>query len=498
MAEEHLKRELGLLQATMMGIGGAISAGVFVTLGYAASLAGTALLIAMILCGVINLFTMLSYAELGAAIPSAGGEYTFAKVSFGGFISFVTGWFEWISNMFYAAFCAVGFAYMVSYTIQAAGLPLTASVPIIAAVTVAVFAIINVKGIRETGGTQTLMVVVLLGILSVFTIWGLITGQRTGPLQISAAGDFLGLLRASAFIFVVYLGGEAIAVAQAEIKDPCTNIPRAILLTCLVLIAIYTSIAFVVFRIVPPGDLAGKESPLAYVAEQFMGPLGAGVVTVAGSIAALSSVNTAIMAQSRVAYALARDGYFPRVFYRIHKDFGTPCLAIAAGAILIAATAATGVVNFVAYAADFGFMVGFICVNLSLIRLRMRKPNLRRPFRVPLYPLPPVLGIVTSALLMLFIEPGTLLIGIELFILGLIVYCIRMVRYYRICLAAGGMNFGVSAFSALLALIIALDPVAVPMPHPMALVSLGAAVFVSVAYFIAGLLNITEEKGRAN
>jgi len=480
----------------MMGLGGAICAGVFVTLGYAASLAGTALLIAMILCGIINLFTMLSYAELGAAIPSAGGEYTFAKASFGGFISFVTGWFEWISNMFYAAFSAVGFAYMVSYAIQASKMPLIASVSVIAVVTVVVFTIINIKGVKETGRTETALVVVLLGILGVFTFWGLLTGQRTGPLQLSAPGDFLGLLRASAFIFVVYLGGEAIAVAQAEIKDPGRTIPRAILLTSLALIAIYTSVAYVVFRIVPPEELAVKESPLAYVAEQFMGPLGVGIVTVAGSIAALSSVNTAIMAQSRVSYALARDGYFPRVFFKIHKDFGTPCLAIVAGAVLIAATAATGVVNFVAYATDFGFIVGFIFVNLSLIRLRMRKPNLRRPFRVPLYPLPPVLGIVTSALLMLFIEPSTLLIGIELFILGLIVYCIRMVRYYRICLAVGGMNFGVSGFCALLAFIIVSDPLAISMPHPMALVSLGAAVFVSLAYFIAGLLSITEDKGR--
>src|SRR4030066_133419 len=115
MAEGHLKRELGLLQTTMMGIGGAICAGVFVTLGYAATLAGTALIVAMILCGIINLFTMLSYAELGAALPSAGGEYTFAKVSFGGFLSFATGWFEWLSNMFYAAFSAMGFSYLVSF-----------------------------------------------------------------------------------------------------------------------------------------------------------------------------------------------------------------------------------------------------------------------------------------------------------------------------------------------------------------------------------------------
>ena len=246
MGQRRLKRELGLLQATMMGIGGAICAGVFITLSYAATLAGTALIIAMILCGIINLFTMLSYAELGAAIPSAGGEYTFAKASLGGFLSFATGWFEWISNMFYAAFSAVGFAYLISYIVPVINIPLTA------VITIAAFTIINIKGVKETGLTQTALVAILLVLLGAFIFCGLITSQSAGPLELKAPEGFFGILKASAFIFVVYLGGEAIAVAQAEIKEPGKTVPRAILLTCLVLIFIYTTIAYVIFKIVPP------------------------------------------------------------------------------------------------------------------------------------------------------------------------------------------------------------------------------------------------------
>jgi len=494
MGETRLKRELGLLQTAMMGIGGAICAGVFVTLGYAASLAGTALIIALVLCGIINLFTMLSYAELGAAIPSAGGEYTFAKASFGGLISFATGWFEWISNMFYAAFSSVGFAYLVSYAVQATKLPIPINIPITAVMTVAVFTLINIKGAKETGRAETLLVIVLLAFLGIFTLWGFLASQGTGPVELSAPGGFLGVLRASAFIFVVYLGGEAIAVAQAEIKNPGKTIPRAILLTCLALIFTYTAIAYVVFKTVPPADLADKESPLAYVAEQFMGPLGIGVITVAGSIAALSSVNTSIMAQSRVAYALARDGYFPRIFFSIHKHFSTPHIAVLVGSIFVAATAATGVVNFVTYATDFGFIVGFIFVNLSLIRLRRERPALHRPFQVPLYPLPPILGIVTSVLLILFLEPSTLLIGTELFIFGLIAYYLRMIEHCKICLAVGGMNIGISAFSALLAHILMSSSAATSMPQDITLLFFSVAVFISVAYLVAGLLHITRER----
>ncbi len=485
MGEQHLKRELGLLHSTMMGIGGAISAGVFVTLGYAATLAGTALIIAMIFCGVINFFTMLSYAELGAAIPSAGGEYTFAKASFGGFISFATGWFEWISNMFYAAFCAVSFAYLIYYV-----LPII-NVPIVAIITIGIFTLINIKGVKETGRTTTALVIILLILLGVFVSFGLSTSQTAGVLELSAPEGFLGVLRASAFIFVVYLGGESIAVAQAEIKEPGKTIPRAIILSCLFLILIYTTIAYVVFRIVPPESLAGQTSPLAYVAEQLMGEIGVGMITLAGIIAALTSVNTSIMAQSRVAYALARDGYFPKIFFNLHGRFNTPHVAILAGSVFVAATAATGVVNFVTYATDFGFIIGFIFVNLSLIKLRRDKPSLVRPFKVSLYPLTPILGIATSLLLILFLEPGTLVMGAELFLFGLLVYYVRMVGYHRSRLAIGGMNMGVGAFSALLAYLIVSNSLPVALSPDTTVILFSLACLVSTTYFIAGILNLT-------
>jgi amino acid transporter len=488
MQPKRLKRELGLLEATMMGIGGAICAGVFVTLGYAATLAGTALIIAMVLCGIINLFTMLSYAELGAAIPSAGGEYTFAKVSFGGFFSFSTGWFEWISNMFYAAFSSVGFAYILSYVIPSVNIPFTA------VATVALFTVINIKGVKETGITQTLLVVALLALLGVFIAWGFVTGQGAGTASLIAPEGFLGVLKASAFVFVVYLGGEAIAVAQAEIKNPEKTIPRAILISSLALIFIYTTISIIVFKIVTPDLLAKQTSPLAYVAQQFMGPVGVVVITIAGIVAALSSVNTSTMAHSRVAYALARDGYFPKNFFHVHGRFRTPHVAVLVGSILTAAVAALGIVNFVTYATDFGFIIGFIFVNLSLIKLRRDKPSLHRPFKVPLYPLTPLLGIATCLLLLSFLEPSTLLIGVELFVFGLIAYYVRMISRPRASWTIGGMNLGISAFSALIAIMILFNALPFPLSQNAAMLSLIFAVLVSLSSLAAGLVNLTEEE----
>jgi len=482
-----LKRELGLLQATMLGIGGAIQAGVFVMLGYAASLAGTAVIAALIVCGVINLFTMLSYAELGSAIPKAGGEYTFTKAAYGGFVSFLTGWFEWISNMFFAALSSVGFAYIISYII-----PL--NVPLTAILTIIVFAIVNIIGVEEVGKSQTLMVGALLAILVAFILNGLII-PSAGTFQLSSSGGPLGVIQATAYIFVVYLGAEAIAVAQAEVKNPSKTIPRAILLSTIALLIIYPLIAYVMFRIIPPEAISSQSAPLIYVAQLYMGDLGKFALVIAGTIAALSSVNTSIMAQSRVAYALSRDGYFPKALLRIHHKFSTPHVAVVVGAVFTAVLAATGVINFVGYATDFGFIIGFALVNLSLIKLRKEKPLLDRPFKTPLYPFTPIAGIVTSLFLLVFIDLGVLSLGIVLCILAVLAYYIRMVGYLRIKVAFGGISIGLGGFTAVITYLIwtgfmELNGV---LPTTIMLIVL-ILLFASVIQILAGILNVTARK----
>jgi len=481
-----LKRELGLLHATMLGIGGALEAGVFVMLGYAAGLAGTALLVALILCGIINFFTMCSYAELGSAIPKAGGEYTFAKAAYGGFLSFLTGWFELISNMFYAALSAVGFAYIISYLIPT-------NVPLTAIITVIVFAFINIRGVEEVGRSQVLMVGTLLSILIAFIFNGLTT-PNTEAFQLSAPGGPLGVIQAMAYIFVVYLGAEAIAVAQAEVKNPGKTIPRAILLSAIVLLVIYPFITYAMFRIVPPEAISGQSSPLIYAAQLSMGDLGKIALVIAGTIAALSSVNTSIMAQSRVAYALSRDGYFPKALLRIHPKFNTPHVAVVIGSVFTAVLAATGVINFVGYATDFGFIIGFALVNLSLIKLRKEKPLLDRPFKTPFYPFTPIAGIVTSLFLLIFIDPGVLSLGIVLSVLAVLAYYIRMVGYLRFRVAFGGISLSLGVFTAVLTYLIGTGIMPLNGVSPTTItVIFFILLFASIIQIVAGILNVTSK-----
>ena len=484
-----LKRELGLLHATMLGVGGAIQAGIFVMLSYAAGLAGTSLIVALILCGVINFFTMCSYAELGSTLPKAGGEYTFAKAAYGGLVSFLTGWFEWISNMFFAALSAVGFALIISYIIPV-------NVPLTAILTIIVFAFINIRGVEEVGKSQTLMVGALLTIIIAFILNGLAIPSTT-VFQLSSPTGPLGVIQATAYIFVVYLGVEAIAVAQAEIKNPSKNIPRAILLSAMVLFIVYPLTAFVIFRIAPPEQISAEYSSLIYVAELSMGSFGKLALVIAGVIAALSSVNTSIMAQSRVAYALSRDGYFPKVFQRVHRKFSTPHFAVVIGASFTAVLAATGVINFVGYATDFGFIIGFALVNLSLMKLRKEKPLLHRPFKVPFYPFTPIAGIITSLFLLVFIDPGVLSLGIILCVLAVLAYYIRMVGYIRFRVAFGGISLGLGAFTSALTYLIASGNILLNgMSSSSVNIITSILLFTSIIEIAAGIINVTAKNGR--
>jgi APA family basic amino acid/polyamine antiporter len=290
MEEPHLKRNLGLVRTTMLGVGGTLSAANFVIIGHAAGLAGYAIVPVVIICGLLSLLTMFSYAELGTAIPLAGGEYTFAKVAYGGFTSFLTGWFEWLSNMFYAALSAIGFAYVVSYLVPQINIPLTA------VVLIAIFAIVNLRGTKETATVETIITVTVLAILGAFVVggWSYIQSTPAAP-QITSSIGILGIFAATAYLFELYLGAEAVAAAQAEVKNPGRNIPLAIIMSAVILIALYTSVVVVAVGIVPPDVLSQQSSPIAYVAEQALGPLGAVFITIGLAIAGLAATAQSLM-----------------------------------------------------------------------------------------------------------------------------------------------------------------------------------------------------------
>jgi len=413
-----LKRELGLLHATMMGLGSTICAGIFVILGPAAEIAGPAIILSFILCGIINIATMLSYCELGAAMPRAGGEYAYVREAFKGLPSFLTGWYEWSSNIFYATLMVLGSASILSYLIPI-GQSLTA---VLLAV---LFTAINIRGIKEAGTSQTLLTSVLLAIIFIFVGAGFAHGIRSDAFEPLMPKGPLSMIAAIAFIFETYLGVEAIAAAQAEIKEPERTIPRAMILCSLILIVVYCLVVYVTIGTIPPEILIKSVAPLNLVAEKTMGNVGVILIVVAGLVAALTSLNSAMIASSRVALAMARDGHFPKILGEVHGHFRTPHIAIVTSSVFVVFFSMVGSLEFVVYSINFGFLIGFSIVDLSLIKLRRTRPRMNRPFKTPLHPVAPIIGIATSIGLLAFFDVESLAFGIAWGLVGLAIYLLE-------------------------------------------------------------------------
>jgi amino acid transporter len=491
MKKLKVKRELGLFQAVMIGLGGAIGIEIFVLFNYATFLAGSTIVFALLICGIINLLTMLSFSELGAAIPEVGGEYSYAKAALGSFLAFLTGWLRWVSNAFGAALAALGFAYHILFFVPV-DIPLLT--PLIASAIIVVLTVLSIRGIRQIG---PMIVIAFIAFFATLIVGGLLHGLEFKVSYPSTLEGASKVFATTAYTFIAFLGMRAIAAGGSEIKDPEKNIPRAIIISAVVLIVLYCSIAYVTVSVLPLEDIIKSPIPLTLAADRLFGETGATILTIAGIVAALSSLSTAIMVQSSIIRALSRDGYLPKFLLSTHRRFKTPHISIIFGSIFYILFAATGVMEFIGYVAGFASILGFALVNLALIRLRMKKPHLKRPFKIPLYPYVPITGIFVSILLLFFIEENARLLGMVFIILGLVTYHLRMVGYNRIRIAFGGMSLGIGSFVAIFAYLLRTGyPLPIKIPSHLSVIIFYVLIFISAVNFLAGVLNIIMKSKR--
>jgi APA family basic amino acid/polyamine antiporter len=466
-----------------MGLGGAIGFEIFVLLDYAYfHLAGPSMVSALFLCGLINLLTMFSYSELSAAIPKVGGEYTYTKAAFGGLTAFMAGCLRWLASVFGGSLAAVVFALQLEYFLSIIFPTVSVNTPLVAAIVVIIFTALDIRGIKET---TTLIVVAFLAIFAFFLASGLWYGP-TPPevLPTLSLGGLSGFFTATAYIFTMFVGMRALVAGAPRIKDPEKNVPKALLLSTVLLTAVYCGVAYFAVGVVPLGNY---DDPLLNLAAgKLMGGMGGTLFAIAGMVASISSVSTAMMVQSSILGGMSRDGYLPKALLKVHKRFGTRYVAVIASSLFVIVFSVIGAVEFLGYAASFASLLVFALVNLSLMKLREKEPHLKRPFKAPLYPITPIAGIVMSFLLLTFPvflrdvnAEGALVSGLGLMALVLATYYFRMVGRYRLRVAVGGVSLGMGTLLALLA------PLLVP------LFPLYVLIFVSAVSILAGVLNVT-------
>lgn len=443
---------LSLLDATMVGVGAMIGAGIFVLTGLAAETAGAGAIIVFALNGGVTAFTALSYAELASAIPRNGGGYAYVRETFSGSISFVMGWTRWFTYMAAGALYALGFSsnFVEFVHIYWEGLPAGHAWEVGYALgAVALFIALNALSTEASGGAETIITVIKIAILAVFIGAGLLVGAAdtaefqplfpadgsgdvglVGLIPGTLGGGALSVLPAMGLTFIAFQGYDLIATVTEEVENPRKNIPRAIFLSLLVTVIIYLLVVFVAIGALGPDKLAAAgETAVAEAAAGFMPPIpvlgtGAALIVFGAVFSTISALNAVVIGSSRVAFAMGREGQLPSRLGQIHSRFGTPFAAVLASAVVMLIATVVVPIRIVGNLASLFSLLGFIIVNVSVIRLRRRKPNLSRPFSIPYYPVPPILGIGFNLLLGLFISPRTWAIAIGWLVVGGLVYLV--------------------------------------------------------------------------
>ena len=491
------KRELGLRDALIMGLSGAIGFEIFVLLDYAYfHLAGSSIILALLLAGLINLLTMFSYCELGAAMPKVGGEYTYIKTAYGGFIAFISGCFRWLASVFAAALAAVVFtqqlAYLFSVVAPAVEGFVSTQTPLIAVIVVLVLAASDIKGVKKLGAT---IVVVFIAIFAILIASGILRGLT--PLEVlpkHLPEGMSGVFAATVYMFPMFFGMRALVAGAALLKYPGRNVPKGILLSALLIIPIYVSIAYVAAGVVPLEGTRPMAPFLNFAAEQIMGDAGGVLFAIAGMVACLSALSTSLTVQSSIARGMSRDGYLPKALLSIHRRFGTPYVAITTGSLFVVLLSAIEAIEFLGYAASFASLIVFALVNLSLLKLREKKPYMERPFKTPLYPFTPIAGVIMSVALLVFPTflgdinaVGALISGVGLTAIVLMTYYLRMMGRHRLQIAVGGAVLGMGISLALLTCLAEAGFISPIFPYVPGYVIL----VISAISIIAGILNAT-------
>ncbi|SDJ85071.1 Amino acid transporter [Halovenus aranensis] len=446
--------ELGLLDATMIGMGAMIGAGIFVLTGLAAELAGPAAILVFALNGVVTAFTGLSYAELAASIPKSGGGYAFVREIFDDLSSFIMGWMLWFAYMIAGALYALGFAPNFLELLHVYGvvpapdevgaivLPLVdvAVPPAFLLAFVAVLGLVGLNAVSTaaSGSVETIFTIIKVSILLVFVAFGLTSAKFSGaefqPLFPEGSGA-TAILPAMGLTFIAFEGYDLITTVTEEVENPRENIPKAIFLSLGATIVVYLAVVVVAVGTLGAEGLADAgEAGIATAATEFMPePLpiiqNGGALIVFGAVfSTLTALNAVVIASSRVAFSMGREGQLLPSFGQIHHRYGTPFVAILASAVVMLGSVALPTKSAGNMSSLF-FLLSFIIVNVAVIRLRRERPAMNRPYKMPFYPAPPLIGIALNLVLagvlveyLLRTDPLALALSVGWILLGGVAY----------------------------------------------------------------------------
>ncbi len=415
--EVRFRRDLGLLEITMIGLGPTIGTTIFLLVGPGIAIAGPALIIVFVLNFIVSMLTAAAYMELSSAFPETGGGYLWIKTALKDPLGFLGGWLSWFGHSIVCSFYAIGFGLGVIWFSDNFGLLSSFSetekeilTKILTVSIVLIFIYINYRGTKSTGRSSSYVTIALISIVVAYVvlgaIWFVTSGQGdfsnlTPFIPVEGAGEgILTILMAMGFAFIVYEGYEIIAQTGEEARDAEKNIPRACWLTLGIATTIFVFVAL--FTVLALGSTSGESQStkaVASAANIFLPGVGLPLIVIGVVLGSLTALNSLVFSSSRVSFAMGRDRALPQAFGRLHKKNKTPHIAILSSGLLIIVMVLTLDIVRIAASADIMFLLLFVMVNASVIILRKKRPDAKRHFLTPLFPLIPVMGVVTNGLL---------------------------------------------------------------------------------------------------
>ncbi len=419
MVERDLRRGLSLGHLFALATGAMISSGLFVLPGLAHAKAGPAMIVSYFLAGLLAAVGMLNVAELTSAMPRAGGDYFFISRSLGPAVGTVAGLLTWFSLSLKGAFALVGMAAF-THLVTGAALP-TVSLQLIELGLLLIFVALNLIGSRETATIQVWLTIFLVACLLVYIAIGL-PAVRTRNLDPVAPHGLTAIVFTAGFVFVSYGGLLKIASVAEEVRDPGRLVPLSMVLSLLVVSALYTLTVLVTTGVLPSSVLDNSLTPISDGAAVFMGLWGAWLMAVAAMLAFISTANAGLLAASRYLLALSRDELVPPFLRRVNHRFHTPHNAIyVTGAFMAAALFLD--LRILVEAASTVLILSYSLSCFCVIVLHeSRLQNYRPSFRAPFYPWLQLIGVFGFALLILQMGIEAYAISTVLVLSGFVVY----------------------------------------------------------------------------
>ncbi|MDQ2055551.1 amino acid permease [Halobellus sp. H-GB7] len=425
--EQELARDLGFLEAYTIGLGTMIGAGIFVLPSIAAEQAGPASMVSFFGGGLVSLLAALSLSELATGMPKAGGSYYYVNRALGPFFGSIVGWGMWAGLTFASAFYMIGFGqYLLPGLGQYIGFLAgwgQIGITVAALVMAALLTGVNYYGVKETGALQNVIVLSLVGLILAFLALGIISGPTLGEFN---PNGWPAVAATIGTVYVSFIGFEVIATSAEEIKNPSRNLPLAMIAAVVTPTLMYVGVMFVSTGTLSIEALATSQIPVADVATEFMGAIGALVMIVGAVLATVSSANASILSAARVNFAMGRDRILVNWLNEVHERFRTPYRAITVTGIITLVLIAVGVgVGTLAEVASFMYLVTYALVHVAVVVLRRANPDAYDPsFKIPigLYPIVPILGFVACLVILVQMNFIVQAIGTVIVVFGVLWY----------------------------------------------------------------------------